>query len=173
MTGPESPGPAGVSGPPPSSVVHHVLSEPVYKGIAYANRFNYVVPAEPRSRTRRSPDQWIAIPAPVLVDRPAWEAVQARLARNAVTSFRRNKKFNYLLRCLLKCGSCGLGPHGCCFPAQNGRPARRYYRCTGNDPLNAGRDTNCPRARIDADALEQAVWDHVADLLGDLDRLLA
>ena len=74
---------------------------------------------------------------------------------------------------MLKCGTCGLGLHGCCFPAQNGRPRRRYYRCAGNDPLNSGRAEKCPRARIEADTLEQAVWDHVVDLLDDPDRLLA
>ncbi len=165
------------------SVVHHVLSDPVYTGIAYANRFTYVVPDKPRTRSRRSgertsrrprsPDQWIAIPVPVLIDPSKWDAVQARLARNAMTSFRHNKKQDYLLRCLLKCGTCGLGLHGCCFPAQNGRPRRRYYRCAGNDPLNSGRAEKCPRARIEADTLEQAVWDHVVDLLDDPDRLLA
>ena len=166
-----------------SSVVHHILSDPVYTGTAYANRFEYVVPKKPRPRSRRSgertcrrarpSEQWIAIPVPGLIDRQTWDGVQARLARNAATSFRRNKKHDYLLRCLLKCGTCGLGIHGCYFPGHGGRVGRRYYRCAGTDALTAARETKCPRARIEADALEQIVWDHVVELLGNPDQLMA
>jgi site-specific DNA recombinase len=165
------------------SVVHHILSDPIYAGRAYANRFEYVVPKRPRSWSRHSgertcrrprpPEQWIAIPAPALIDQQTWDGVQARLARNAAMSFRRNKKHDYLLRCLLKCGSCGLGIHGCYFPAQGGRIGRRYYRCAGTDPLTTGRETKCTRACIEADALEQSVWDHVVGLLGDPAQLVA
>ncbi|MFL5447446.1 MAG: recombinase family protein [Gemmatimonadales bacterium] len=166
-----------------ASVVHHILSDPIYTGRAYANRFEYVVPKTPRSWSRHSgertcrrprpPEQWIAIPAPALIDQQTWDGVQARLARNAAMSFRRNKKHDYLLRCLLKCGSCGLGIHGCYFPAHGGRIGRRYYRCAGTDPLTTGRETRCPRACIEADALEQSVWDHVVGLLGDPAQLVA
>jgi site-specific DNA recombinase len=166
-----------------SSVVHHILTDPVYIGTAYANRFDYVVPKRPRRRSRRSterscrrprpPEQWIAIPAPPLVDQQSWDCVRAALARNAALSFRRNKKHDYLLRCLLKCGRCGLGIHGCYFPGQGGRPGRRYYRCAGTDPLTTGREAKCPRARIEANGLEQAIWDHVVSLLEDPAQVLA
>jgi site-specific DNA recombinase len=166
-----------------SSVVHHILSDPVYIGTAYSNRYEYVAPRKPRRRSPRSgerscrrprpPEQWIAIPVPALIEQQTWDAVQAQLARNAAMSFRRNKKHDYLLRCLLKCGICGLGLHGCCFPGSGGRPERRYYRCAGTDPLTSARETRCPRARIEADALEEAVWTHVAGLLSDPTQLLA
>jgi site-specific DNA recombinase len=165
------------------SVVYHILTDPVYTGTAYANRFDYVVPSRPRSRSRRSaerssrrlrpPEQWIAIPVPPLVDQQTWDRVRATLARNGAMAFRRNKKHDYLLRCLLKCGRCGLGLHGCYFPAQGGRSGKRYYRCAGTDPLTTGRETKCPRAYIPADGLEQAVWDHVVDLLQEPAQILA
>ncbi|MBV8870881.1 MAG: recombinase family protein [Acetobacteraceae bacterium] len=166
-----------------SSVVHHILTDPVYVGTAYANRFDYVVPKKPRGRSRRGaertcrrprpPEQWIAIPVPPLVDQRTWDCARAALARNAAMAFRRNKKHDYMLRCLLKCGRCGLGIHGCHSPPQGGRPGRCYYRCAGADPLTAARETKCPRAHIQADGLEQAVWEHVAGLLGDPARLAA
>ena len=87
--------------------------------------------------------------------------------------FGRNKKNDYVLRCLLKCGACGLGIHGFCSAAANGRSGHRYYKCAGTDALTTGRDARCPRARIDADALEQAVWDHITGLLGSLSQLSA
>jgi site-specific DNA recombinase len=98
---------------------------------------------------------------------------RAALARNAALAFRHNKKRDYMLRCLLKCGRCGLGIHGCYSAPQGGRPGRCYYRCAGVDPLTTARETKCPRAQIQAESLEQAVWEHVAGLLGDPAHLAA
>src|SRR5512143_1947519 len=59
------------------SVAHHILSDPVYVGTAYANRYEYVTPKKPRRRSARSGErscrrlkpkaQWIAVPGPALV----------------------------------------------------------------------------------------------------------
>ena len=165
------------------STVHHILSDPVYVGTAYANRYEYVAPKKPRTRSprcdektcrrRRPRDQWIAIPVPALVDQETWDRAQAQMARNALVSFRNNKKHDYLLRCLLKCGICGLAIHGCGFTRTAGGVERRYYRCAGVDALTTGRDTKCPRAMIDAEVIEQAVWDHVLGLLSDPRQLVA
>ena len=165
------------------SVVYHIVSDPVYAGTAYVNRHEYVVPERHRPATRRTGErtsrrarpreQWIGIPVPPLVDQDTWDRAQAQMARNAKLSFRRNKKTDYLLRCLLKCSNCGLGIHGCVFPGSAKRRPWRYYRCSGKDPLTRARATKCSRACIDADALDQVVWDHVAGLLGDPERLLA
>jgi site-specific DNA recombinase len=68
------------SGPHPwsSSVVHHIVADPIYAGIAYANRYD-CVPArkprrdcgartyEPTCRQLKPREQWIAIPVPALV----------------------------------------------------------------------------------------------------------
>jgi site-specific DNA recombinase len=70
-------------------------------------------------------------------------------------------------------GSCGLAIHGCGFTRTAGGVERRYYRCAGVDALTTGRDTKCPRAMIDAEVIEQAVWDHVVGLLSDPQRLVA
>ena len=165
------------------STIHHILSDPVYIGTAYANRYEYVAPKKPRIRSprcdektcrrRRPRDQWIAIPVPALVEQETWDRAQAQMARNALISFRNNKKHNYLLRCLLKCGICGLAIHGCGFARTAGGVERRYYRCAGVDTLTTGRDTKCPRAMIDAEIIEQAVWDHVVGLLSDPQQLIA
>src|SRR6185437_11630522 len=165
------------------SVAHHILSDPVYTGTAYSNRYEYVVPKKPRLRTRRGgerscrrprpPEQWIAIPVPALIDQQTWDRARAQLARNAAMSFRHNKKNDYLLRCLLKCGTCGLGIHGFCSSAVNGGSGHRYYKCAGTDALTTGRDARCPRAHSRPGALERAVWDHVAGLLGSPSQLSA
>lgn len=97
----------------------------------------------------------------------------AALARNALLSFRRNKKHDCMLRCLLKCGRCGLGIHGCFYPGHGGRAGRRYYQCAGTDALTTAREAKCPRARIEAEPLEETVWTHVAGLLRDPAQLIS
>ena len=105
MKGHGSPAPAGSWAP---STVHPILSDPVYIGTAYANRYEYVAPKKPRTvtafaektcRRARPRDQWIANPGTALVDQETWDRAQAQMARNALVSFRNNKKHNYLLRC--------------------------------------------------------------------------
>ena len=165
------------------STVHPILSDPCTSAPLMPTATSM---SRRRSHAPRSPrceektcwrrwlrDQWIAIPVPALVDQETWDRAQAQMARNALVSFRNNKKHNYLLRCLLKCGICGLAIHGCGFARTAGGVERRYYRCAGVDALTTGRDTKCPRAMIDAEVIEQAVWDHVVGLLSDPQRLVA
>ena len=56
-----------------SSVVHHILTDPVYIGTAYANRFEYAVPKAPRRRSQRGANVAQAAPAGA-VDRSASSA---------------------------------------------------------------------------------------------------
>ena len=165
-----------------AGTVHHMLSDPVYAGIAYANRYECVTANEPcggrepgrggKDRIRLRPqEQWIPIAVPALVDRATAERAAAQLARNAAFALRNNKKHDYLLRCLLTCGGCGLAMFGTTRPTPRGE--RRYYRCGGKDCVRTGRAHPCPRACADGEALERAVWGHVRDLLADPDRLTA
>jgi site-specific DNA recombinase len=165
------------------SVVHHILSDPVYAGTAYSNRYEYVAPQKPRARKPgyggkgcrklRPKDQWIAIPVPAIIDQESWDRAQAQLARNAVLSFRNNHKHNHLLRCLLTCGACGLAMHGVMRRPNSKGAERRYYRCAGKDCVQTARETPCPRAQVDGHQLERAVWDHVRELLAAPEQLLA
>ena len=165
-----------------AGTVHHILADPVYAGTAYANRYEHVAAAEPRGgrgpgrggrgcRRLRPEEQWIPIAVPPLVGQEVWDRAQAQLARNAVLSFRNNTRRDYLLRCLLTCGGCGLAMHGTTRPTPGG--GRRYYRCGGRDCVRTGRAQPCPRACVDGEALERAVWGHVRDLLADPERLIA
>jgi site-specific DNA recombinase len=164
------------------SVVHHILSEPVYTGTAYANRYDFIEARKPRSRKPgytgkgcrrlRPREQWIAIPVPPIIGQELWDRAQTQLADNARLSFRNNQKHNHLLRCLLTCGACGLAMHGVARRTATGL-IRSTYRCAGKDRVMTAREIACPRAQVDGDQLEAAVWAHVRGLLADPERLLA
>ena len=123
-------------------------------------------------RRIRPREQWIAIPVPAIIEQELWDRAQAQLARNAQLSFRNNQKHNHLLRCLLTCGACGLAMHGVARTLAGG-VARNYYRCAGKDRVMTARETACPRAHLDGERLETAVWEHISTLLMDPAQLLA
>ena len=166
-----------------ASVVHHILSDPVYSGTAYANRYRYVPPEKPRARGPRSgentsrklrpKEEWIPIPVPPIIDQETHRLAQAQLERNAKLSFRNNKKYSYLLRCLLSCESCGLAMFGVTYKATESRPERRYYQCHGKDPIMSGREHKCTQRPAKASELEEAVWEHIKGLMRDPERLLS
>jgi len=169
------------------SVVHHILTDPIYVGTAYANRYAYAPPTKPRRsgqggpgtggtatcRRLRPREQWIAIPVPALVEQETWDRAQVQIARNATLSFRNNTRHSYLLRCLLTCETCGLAMYGVTRPASVTKPERQYYECHGKDCVLSARTAACPSRYIRAEEIEPVVWDHVAGLLADPDRLLA
>jgi site-specific DNA recombinase len=160
-------------------VVHHILSDPFYKGVAYANRYSYVAPRRRRTTTRRKTDnvcrqlrpqeEWIPVPVPAIIDETTHQQAAAQLVRNAARSFRNNRRHEYLLRCLLVCRTCGRAMFGL-TDTTRGRRSHSYYRCHGKDPDS---ERICPQRRAKVEELDAAVWDHVIRLLDDPATLLA
>jgi len=116
-----------------TSTLHHLLADPVYTDTAYFNRYHYHPPHKPRQpqsprateascRTPRPREEWIGVSVPVLIDDETYQRAQTQLARNSQLSFRHNKRHSYLLRCLLRCGLCGLNMSGRTYPAAATRP---------------------------------------------------
>ncbi len=167
-----------------ASVIHRILSDPLYTGTAYANRYRFVPPKKPRRprgphtaenscRQPRPREEWIPIPVPPIVDQQTYDLAQAQLARNATLSFRNNTKYSYLLRCLLTCKTCGLAMFGRTHKATASQSVRSYYLCHGKDPILSARHEACPQRQVRVEELDTAVWGHVRALLEDPDRLLA
>ena len=163
------------------STVHSILSHPIHAGTTYANRYRYVAPEKPKGRGPRSGEntcrverpreEWIPIPAPAIVDEDTHRRAQVQLERNAELSFRNNKKYSYLLRCLLTCESCGLAMHGVTNRSLH-QATRRYYQCAGKNPISTAREHKCLQTSAKIEELDAAVWDHVKELMRDPKRLL-
>ena len=162
-------------------VIHRILSDPLYAGTGYANRFVLTPSPDPRRRARR-PDaqtcrrerpreEWIPIPVPAIIDTATHERAVAQLARNGAMCRRNSGRF-YLLRCLLSCGACGRAMIGVSHPGRHRRgEPRRYYKCCGRDLVCPKYQTRCTRRLLHADPLEAAVWDHVHRMIADPDTL--
>jgi site-specific DNA recombinase len=166
-----------------NAVVHRILSDPAYTGTAYSNRYCFVPPRKPRARGRRAHEnscrrprpreEWIGVAVPAIIDEQTHLQAQEQLRRNSALSFRNNTCNDYLLRCLLSCGTCGLAMFGITHHATGSRPQYRYYQCHGKDCVARDRDCRCPRRPVKADELEAAVWEHVKQLLNDPSTLLS
>jgi site-specific DNA recombinase len=167
-----------------TSTLHHLLADPVYTGTAYFNRYHYRQPHKPyrpqsprateaSCRIPRPREDWIGVSVPVLIDEEIYQRAQTQLARNSHLSFRHNTRHSYLLRCLLRCGLCGLNMAGRTYPATATLPAHSYYNCKGKDLIGSGRSERCPQRTIKAKELEAVVWDHIVELLTHPSQLLA
>ena len=166
-----------------NAVVHRVLSDPLYAGTAYANRYVNVPPRKPRSagpraglptcRKARPREEWIPVPVPAIIDDVTHQNASEQLARNSALSFRNNTRNDYLLRCLLTCRTCGFAMCGVTSSGAGGRRQHRYYICHGKDTLARDRACPCPQPRTRVEELDAAVWDHVKRLLDDPATLAA
>lgn len=168
-----------------TSTLHGILANPIYLGTAYFNRYHYRQPRKPyrpqsprateaSCRTPRPREEWIGVSVPVLIEEETYQRAQTQLARNSQLSFRHNTRHSYLLRCLLRCGLCGLNMSGRTISSTPATlPALRYYNCKGKDLLGSGRTHRCPQRTIKAEELEAVVWNHIVELLSHPTQLLA
>ncbi|MDI6709715.1 MAG: recombinase family protein [Thermoanaerobacterales bacterium] len=135
-------------------VIRQILTNPVYTGIFWANRYDckdlalnrYRPPEERRRPLLRDRDQWIAVPVPPLVDPARWQAAQERVAAGLARQGSRSRRA-YLLKGLVRCAVCGA-------PARAQQVRARphpyaYYFCPGTHP---------EKVRWSAGLLEGAVW---------------
>ena len=152
-----------------SSTVGRILTSEVYAGTGYYNKRQKTVPQHYRtpkpyrkdvksSFRKRPTEEWLPFPAPAIVDRESWEPAQAQLRQNALHSPRNNKRFQYLLKGLVRCGSCNGALSG---QSQDGRTYYRHNR--GESPWLR---EPCPQKRgYHRDTLEVLVWEAVASAL--------
>lgn len=107
----------------------------------------------------------LSVSVPAIVDRVLWEQAQTQRQRNIEFS-PRNKKREYLLGGLIRCGLCNNGFSGMC------QHNDRYYRCTYKSIRIQELEGRCAnRTMARADAIEADVWDEILELFSDLGAL--
>ena len=153
-------------------VVARMLRNPAYKGTMMYFRTQRVVPEHPRTTNRyqlnrksgsapRPEDEWVPIPVPPIVDEHTWQQAQNQLDTNARFSRRNNTRRSYLLRGLIRCPRCGGTYVG------QAKGGRAIYRCGRTDWAKSSTGERCAPGSVQADLVEQLVWNAVTDALGE------
>jgi site-specific DNA recombinase len=147
-----------------TSTISRLLHNEAYIGRIYFNRTEAVPDHRPGRRSKQIPrprDEWIPIAIPSIVDEPTFEAVNRVTRDNSRWSPRRAEPGQWMLRGLVKCGTCGVGVNCHKMRGRNGT-WHRYYHCRNHDPIKAGGpDKRCPERNIRADTLDTFVFDQI------------
>lgn len=133
-------------------------------------------PRQPATKLRVSPEDWITLAVPPLVDGELFEAVREQLRENQRRKRERRQGPRYLLQGLLVCGGCGYAIPGSTvsYRTKDGHPRQRsYYRCRGRDAPRGGGEPLCHTAPLATASVEAAIWAEVRAVLEDPSRLEA
>lgn len=143
--------------------VNQMLKNTTYKGIHYYGK-----------RTNKKRDL-IPREVPAIVSAEVWDEAQLVLKDNQLESMK-NSTRQYLLRGLIKCGSCGLTYYGVAYNGP-GRGMKAYYVCGGKISYRGPLQGKCQSKNIPTGWIEKVVWDQVEDFIRNpgeaLDELAA
>ena len=158
-----------------TSTLCRLLRNEAYIGRVHFNQTETVPDTRPGHKTRQVPrprEEWIPIQVPALISEDVFEAAGRVSHDNSQWSPRRAEPGQWLLRGLVKCGSCGVGVNCHKMRGRNGT-WHRYYYCRNHDPVRAGGEARrCPERNIRADILDNYVFDQLRDVLTRPDVLL-
>ncbi|MGH2864852.1 MAG: recombinase family protein, partial [Solirubrobacteraceae bacterium] len=164
-----------------TSTITRLLHNEAYIGTVYYNRREYLEALSPRRGQRhrktrhrdRPREEWIAIPAPSILDRGTFDRVKQVSRDNSKWNPRGAEWGAWLLRGLVECGYCHLGCNCHKMRGRNGT-FHRYYYCRGHDLLRARSSAGrCPERNIRANELDEYVFQQVRQALLDPRALIA
>lgn len=146
------------------STISRMLRNEAYIGRVYYNRTE-TLPADPPARwprqVPRPREEWIGIDCPAIVTDEQFHAAAKAAQQNSYFSARRIEPDTFLLRGLVKCGTCQVATR-CHRMRGRNRIWRRYYYCLNRDPIRAGGEQHrCPQRGIRAEALDEFVYHQV------------
>ena len=150
------------------STLCRILSNEAYVGRLYFNQTETVPSHTAGNRgrrrgttqRRRPREEWIAIPCPPLLDEAIFEAAQRVSRDNSKWSPRNLKDEAWLLRGLVRCGTCDT----CANSHRLGRTdnkIHRYYICRNKARSGVPGQQLCPERSMQADVLDAFVFEQV------------
>ncbi len=129
--------------------IRNLVVNPVYKGRLQYGR-----------RTSKPDPKVIDVAFGDLVTPALWQAAQDTLVLNRAIP--KNTRRRYLLRGVVRCGTCGLA-----YCGSQGRDDVGWYRCTGQIVERGPIGGRCPGQSIRTDAIEPLVWADIERWLRD------
>lgn len=157
-----------------NATIGYIFKNPAYYGHYVTNTRQYKDHPEKgagklRSKELKPASEHIEFPIPALITKQEWDRIQERTAFNKVKSKRTTWSTDYWLRDIVECGRCGgkMNAHRGNTRKDGSWP--RYYTCywasTSEKTLAADQHERCHLPYINADALEEAVWQRVLTLV--------
>lgn len=98
----------------------------------------------------------IARTMPSIVSKEVWDQCQQQIIANRVIE-PHNRKHDYLLRGLVKCGQCGLNYSGFNYKGK----IQDFYRCNGKSKYRGPIHGTCPSPNVPAKQIDTAVWERI------------
>ncbi|GGJ65100.1 recombinase family protein [Deinococcus aquiradiocola] len=141
--------------------VLRILKNPVYKGLPEYGKRN--------ARAGTAGTGIVVGTAPVIVTPEIWERAQLMLSRNRLTALR-NARNIYMLKSLIKCGSCGRTYVG----SKAAKPRNEYYYgCTGRT-VRGGRPESerCASPYVRGHDLDDHIRQGIRRILSNPDEAL-
>lgn len=170
-----------------ASSISRILTSEIYIGKYYYNRREtkkirgqLTAGGKPKKTyTFRDPNEWLTIDVQPLVDVEMWKLAQLQRVQNDTNKHVGNKKYEYLLKSLLKCGHCGRT-----FDATTVKGAKdkvtgeigksRRYRCPNTVPKKYGPEImKCIVPSLNAEQIEGYIWSQVLQIITDPDKFVA
>lgn len=135
------------------SRIRNMIVNPTYKGVHYYGR---------RTNKER---ELIPREVPAIVSEELWEKAQQVLRENQLEAMK-NAKRRYLLRGLIKCGTCGLTYYGVAYSGAR-RELTAYYVCGGKIAYRGPLQGKCTSKNLPAEWIEDLVWQACVEFINN------
>lgn len=163
-----------------ASSIRRVLTNEIYIGKYYYNRREtkkvrgeLTKSGNPKKTyTFRPEEDWLDIDVDAIIDKQLWELAQQQRQKNDKNKHVGNKKFEYLLKSIIKCGHCGrmyqatTNTGGIINKETGERQRYRCYRCPNKNPKKYGPEVKkCDVPTVRAELLEDFIWNQVIEMI--------
>ncbi|MBT4121961.1 recombinase family protein [bacterium] len=141
--------------------ISSILENPVYTGKFTFKKYSLDTRANSIKKLRPC-SEWVCTTVPKIIEENLFKKAQKIISKNRIL-FDRNKKSNYMLKGIIKCGFCGCTYSGCTNVVYENRYKRVYYRCNGK--CKYFREKICKSSNITAYRIEDIVWKKIKEIL--------
>lgn len=170
-----------------ASSLSRILTSEIYIGKYYYNRREtkkvrgkLTAGGKPKKTySFRDKEEWLTVEVTPLVTKELWDLAQAQRVQNDTNKHVGNKKYEYLLKSLLKCGHCNR-----VFDATTVKSSKdkltgeitkaRRYRCPNTVPKKYGPEIcKCTVPSLNADQIEEYIWGLAIETISEPEKFIA
>lgn len=161
-----------------SITIGDILKNPAYKGEAIFNKELYEARKngkKNRTGEDKPPEEWVRIQYPPLITADRWQQIQDRIKtqRHKPKRVYKDYEAHFMLDGFIYCGECGSRMKKRVKANRDGS-IRLYYTCywrgCGKKELESMGRTGCILESVNADQVDQELYDQVVDMLCDPDK---